>query len=81
MRGVYREIVPPERLVSTESWGGDWPETVNTLILSEEDAKTTITLTILYPSKEARDAALKTGMKEGMSQSFDRLAEYTASLA
>ena len=33
MRGVYREVVPPERLVSTESWGGDWPETLNTLDL------------------------------------------------
>ena len=33
MRGVYREVVPPERLVSTESWGGDWPETLNTLVL------------------------------------------------
>ena len=80
MRGVYREIVPPERLVSTESWGGDWPETVNTLVLSEEKARTTMTLTILYPSKEARDAAAKTGMKEGMAQSFDRLAGYAASL-
>jgi uncharacterized protein YndB with AHSA1/START domain len=76
MRGVYREVVPPERLVSTESWGGDWPETINTLILSEEDGKTTMSLTVLYPSKEARDAALQTGMKEGMSMSFDRLAEY-----
>ena len=76
MRGSYREIMPPERLVSTESWGGDWPETLNTLVLSERDGKTTIALTILYPSKEARDAALKTGMKEGVSVSFDRLAEY-----
>lgn len=76
MRGVYKEIAPPERLVSTESWGGEWPETLNTLILSEENRKTTSTTRILYPSKEARDAALKTGMKEGMSQSFDRLAEY-----
>ena len=76
MRGVYREIVPLERLVSTESWGGDWPETLNTLTLSEEDGNTTITNTVLYPSKEARDAALQTGMKEGMSLSFDRLAEY-----
>ena len=75
MRGVYREVVPPERLVSTESWGGDWPETLNTLLLVEEDGRTTMTLTVLYPSKEARDAALGTGMKEGMSQSFDRLAE------
>src|SRR5215210_4661522 len=46
IRGVYREIVPPERLVSTESWGGDWPETINTLILSEQDGKTTISLTV-----------------------------------
>ncbi len=80
MRGEYREITPPERLVSTESWGGDWPETLNTLILTEEDGKTTMTSTVLYPSKEARDAALETGMKEGASLSFDRLAEYLRTL-
>src|SRR5919206_1104689 len=51
MRGVYREVVPPERLVNTESWGGDWPETLNTLILTEENGETTITLTVLFPSK------------------------------
>jgi len=79
MRGVYREIEPPGRLVSTESWGGDWPETINTLVLSEEDGKTTVTLGILYPSKEARDAALRTGMTEGVSASFDRLAGLLAS--
>jgi len=76
MHGLYREIEPPERLVSTESWGGDWPETLNTLVLFEEAGKTTITQQVLYPSKEARDAALKTGMQEGMVQSFDRLDEY-----
>jgi uncharacterized protein YndB with AHSA1/START domain len=76
MHGEYREVSPPERLVSTESWGGDWPETLNTVELSEEDGKTTITCTVLYPSKEARDAALETGMKEGMSGSYDRLAAY-----
>lgn len=81
MRGVYREVVPPEKLVSTESWGGDWPETTNTLTLSEQDGKTTLTITILYPSKEARDAVLNTGMKDGMNQSFERLAEYLHSLA
>ena len=80
MRGEYREIAAPERLVSTESWGGDWPETLITLILSEEDSKTTITQTILYPSKEARDAALKTGMSDGVSVSFDRLAAYLSSI-
>jgi uncharacterized protein YndB with AHSA1/START domain len=76
MRGVYHEIVRGERLVSTESWGGNWPETLNTLVLSEHEGKTTITSTILYPSKEARDNALASGMKEGVSLSFSRLADY-----
>ena len=43
MRGVYREVSPPERLVATEQWGGDWPETLNTMVFSEEDGMTTIT--------------------------------------
>ncbi|MDR3621988.1 MAG: SRPBCC family protein [Paludisphaera borealis] len=81
MSGVYKEVTPPDRLVSTESWGGDWPETLKTLTLSEEDGKTTVTSTVLYPSKEARDAALQTGMKEGVNGSFDRLAEYVQTLA
>ena len=80
MRGTYKEVVPPEKLVSTESWGAEWPETINTLTLTEENGRTTIRSTVLYPSKEARDAALKTGMKEGMTQSFNRLAEYLQSL-
>jgi uncharacterized protein YndB with AHSA1/START domain len=76
MHGVFREIVPPERLVHTELWGGDWPETLNTLVLTEQDGKTTMTCTVLYPSKEARDAAIGTGMKEGWSASYDRLDGY-----
>ena len=81
MRGVYKEVVSPEKLVTTESWGGNWPETLNTLTLSEKDGKTTLTMTILYPSMQARDAALKTGMKDGMTQSFDRLADYVRAMA
>lgn len=81
MHGRYREITPPERLVSTESWGGDWPETLNTLTLTEEDGKTTLTQTVLYPSEEARDAALQTGMKDGVSMSYDRLADYLRAMA
>jgi uncharacterized protein YndB with AHSA1/START domain len=79
MRGHYREITPPERLVTTESWGADWPETLNTVTFTEEDGKTTVTQTLLYPSQEARDAALQTGMKDGASHSFDRLEEHLAS--
>jgi uncharacterized protein YndB with AHSA1/START domain len=79
--GAYEEIAPPERIVSSESWGGDWPETTNTLVLTEESGRTTITTTVSYPSKEARDAALATGMKDGVSTTFDSLAEYLATLA
>jgi uncharacterized protein YndB with AHSA1/START domain len=81
MTGTYREVVPPERLVHTESWGPEWPETVNTMVLTESGGRTTITLTILYPSKEARDAALRTGMKDGMEQSFARLDRVLGALA
>lgn len=80
MHGVYQEIVPHERVVSTESWGGDWADTLNTLTLSEKNGRTTITQHTRYQSKEARDAALKTGMLEGMSQTYDRLAEYLQAL-
>ena len=76
MTGVYREVAPPERLVNTERWGPEWPETINTLSLSEKGGKTTIALSILYPSKEARDAALETGMKDGMDVSYERLEAY-----
>jgi uncharacterized protein YndB with AHSA1/START domain len=81
MRGVYQEITPPERLVNTEAWGGDWPETLNTLVLTEENGRTTMTCTLLYPSKEARDRALATGMKEGWSKSYERLDEYLRTMA
>jgi uncharacterized protein YndB with AHSA1/START domain len=73
MRGSYREVAPPDRLVSTERWGPEWPETLNTLTLVEEGGRTTLIQTTRYPSKDARDAALKTGMADGASQSYDRL--------
>jgi uncharacterized protein YndB with AHSA1/START domain len=73
MTGTYREVVPPERVVHTESWGPEWPATLNTLTLTESGGQTTMALTILYPSREARDAALQTGMKDGMEQTFANL--------
>lgn len=81
MRGQFREVLEPERLVNTESWGPEWPPTVNTLTLAEKDGETLLTLTILYISKEARDAALGTGMADGMAESYDRLDEYLRSLS
>lgn len=81
MRGEYREVSPPERVVETESWGDDWPETMNTLELAEEDGRTIATLTVVYPSQEARDAAIQTGMKDGADHSFARLEEHLRTLA
>jgi uncharacterized protein YndB with AHSA1/START domain len=78
MDGVYREVDAPERMVFTESWGGDWPPTLNTVILAEEEGKTRLAYTVLYVSTGARDAAFSTGMTEGMTQSLDRLAAHLA---
>jgi len=81
MTGTVREVDPPARVVTTERWGVDWPETINAMVLVESRGMTTVTLTITYPSKEAREAALKTGMKDGMEASFARLEALVESLA
>jgi uncharacterized protein YndB with AHSA1/START domain len=81
MSGTVREILPPERVVHTERWGPEWPETINTTVFTESEGRTTITLTVTYPSREARDAALKTGMKDGMDLSYDRLDGLLRTLA
>ena len=73
MTGVYREIVPPERIVNTEQWGPEWPETVNTTLFTEEDGRTTVSQVIRYASKQARDAALATGMMSGVERSYELL--------
>ncbi len=82
MGGVYREVVPPERIVCTEKFDVAWypGEAVGTLVLVEEGGKTTLTNTILYESKEARDAVLKTPMEQGVAAGYDRLAELLATL-
>jgi uncharacterized protein YndB with AHSA1/START domain len=75
MSGTYREIVPGEKVVSTERWGPEWPETINTVALTSQGRRTLITLTVTYASREARDAALKTGASTGMDFSFAKLDE------
>lgn len=82
LSGVHREIVPPERLVRTEVFDEDWTggETLATAVLTERDGRTTLTTTVLYASKEARDGALASGMEQGVTASYDRLEELLASL-
>lgn len=80
MRGTYREIVPPERSVHMESFD-DFPgESEVTSTFIEKDGKTTLTAVVLYPSKEVRDAVIKSGMEHGAAESYDRLAEMLLSL-
>jgi len=78
--GVYREIVPPERLVHTEQFDNPWypGESLITTVLDEQQGKTTLTATMLYESRDARDGILKSGMESGVAASYDRLAELLA---
>ena len=80
MGGVYREIVVPERLVTTERFDEAWypGEAVGTLVLVEQRGRTTVTQTMRYESREARDAVLKSGMEKGVAASYDRLADLLA---
>jgi len=79
-RGVFREIAPPERFVATEQFDKPWypGEALVTYLLVEQGGKTTLTLTVLYASREARDGVLKSGMERGVAMSYDRLAELLA---
>ena len=85
MRGVYREIRPPERIVRTESFDfGCAPqagEQIATMVLTEKDGKTHLTMTVLYPSREARDGAVASGMDQGLEAGYARLDELLAESA
>lgn len=80
MGGVYREIRAPERIVSTERFDEAWypGEAVGKLVLVEQGGKTTLTYTMLYQSREARDAVIKSNMESGVTASYDRLADLLA---
>jgi len=82
MGGVYREIVAPERIVATEKFDQSWyeGEAVGTTTLVEQGGKTTLTQTMLYESKETRDAVLKSPMETGVAASYDRLADALAAI-
>ena len=78
-RGVYREVSPPERLVSTFVFE-PMPEheALITVTLEERNGRTTLTETTLHGSVEARDAHFA-AMEPGASESYERLGELLAS--
>jgi uncharacterized protein YndB with AHSA1/START domain len=79
--GEYREIVPNERLVSTEVFEG-FPdgEALDTLTLTEVDGRTTLTVLVEHSSKEHRDAHINSGMEGGMQEAMDLLEQVAISL-
>ena len=81
LAGVYREVVPGERLVSTERYDQSWYEgdAVGTVVFTEADGRTTLVTTLRYGSKQIRDSVLQSPMASGMEMSFASLDELLAS--
>lgn len=76
--GEVHEVVKPSRIVHVERFdpgdvGGEMGEALVTSVLTEKNGVTTYSTTIRYASKDVRDAALKTGMTDGMEQSYEKL--------
>lgn len=81
MGGVFREIKRPERMVATEKFDEAWypGDAVDTQTFVEKGGKTTVTTTVLYASKEARDGVLKSPMATGVEESYQALDALLAS--
>ncbi|VTS00440.1 SRPBCC family protein [Tuwongella immobilis] len=74
MTGEYREVVAPERLVNTETFdfgcASQAGEQVGTAVLTEANGVTTLTTTVVYPNKVARDGTLAAGMEHGVANCY-----------
>jgi uncharacterized protein YndB with AHSA1/START domain len=79
--GEYREIVPDERIVSTEVYEGmPEGEALNTITFTEEDGRTTMSILVQHSCKEHRDAHINSGMEACMQKSMDLLEQVAVSL-
>jgi uncharacterized protein YndB with AHSA1/START domain len=78
--GRYSEVEPPARLVLTQIYERmrNVGEAVITITFEERDGRTHVTLHQLYPSKEALDGAIASGMERGMRETFDQLESLIA---
>jgi uncharacterized protein YndB with AHSA1/START domain len=83
MGGIYKEIVPNERIVNTEKFDDPWyeGEGLDTVTFVERAGKTTLKQTILYVSKQTRDGVLKSPMESGVAQSYNKLAEILSAMS
>lgn len=80
--GVYNEVVPGEKIVTTERFDQAWypGEAVGTVEFTEEGGKTTLTQTLQYASRKARDGVLKSPMEQGLEQGYKKLDAVLSSL-
>ena len=79
--GEYREIVPNERIVTTEVYEGmPDAQAVDHVTFTEEDGRTTLTMLVQHRNQEERDLHLNSGMEVGMQESMDRLEQVAVSL-
>ena len=80
--GEYRELVPDERIVSTEVYEG-YPdaEALNTLTLSEQGGRTTMSILVQHKSQEHRDAHINSGMEDGLQDALDMVQDVARSLS
>ncbi len=82
--GEYREIVPDERIVSTEVYesipDAEAHAALNTVTLTEADGRTTLTILAEHPTKEGRDAVIQSGMEDGLQDALDLLEQVAVSL-
>ena len=83
LKGVYREVIPNQRLVRSETFEfgcqAQEGEQIGTMEFAEQGGMTTVKITVRYPNKEARDAALASGMEQGVSTGYDNLERLLAS--
>ena len=79
--GEFREIVPNERIVSTEVYEGmPEVEALNTVTFTEAEGRTILTILVQHSSKEARDAHINSGMEIGLQKAMDILEQVAVSL-
>jgi uncharacterized protein YndB with AHSA1/START domain len=80
--GVYREIVPDERLVFTEVYeGAPDAEALVTVTFAEADGRTTLSILMELPSREVRDAIVASGMEQGAEEGMELLEQVARELA
>ncbi|HEY2440638.1 MAG TPA: SRPBCC family protein [Solirubrobacteraceae bacterium] len=80
--GVYREIVPNERIVSTEVYeGAPEVEAVTTVTFDERDGSTTVTILVDHQRREHRDGHLNAGMEDGLQDALSLLDQVVRSLS